>query len=169
MVERMNNKRIIHYTYDELNRLSSITYENGQRVPYSYDASGNINPKMITTDKQEEPLSGQEGIEVKSPDVSTPPLQARIPPPVSAQLPIQPPSPAGTVPPAPARKTPITNICPSCSFQIQLDARYCTHCGTALAPPSEPPQPQAAQRFCTHCGTALEAGKQFCTNCGQRI
>jgi|GEM_PF-6311911 len=30
------------YTYDELNRLTSVTYENGQKLTYTYDAGGNI-------------------------------------------------------------------------------------------------------------------------------
>jgi len=30
------------YTYDNLNRLISVTYDNGQKVIYTYDAGGNI-------------------------------------------------------------------------------------------------------------------------------
>lgn len=30
------------YTYDNLNRLTSVTYDNGQKITYTYDAGGNI-------------------------------------------------------------------------------------------------------------------------------
>ncbi|MFZ5597481.1 MAG: fibronectin type III domain-containing protein [Bacillota bacterium] len=31
-----------NYTYDNLNRLNSVTYENGQKITYTYDAAGNL-------------------------------------------------------------------------------------------------------------------------------
>lgn len=30
------------YTYDSLNRLTTVTYDNGQKITYSYDSGGNI-------------------------------------------------------------------------------------------------------------------------------
>lgn len=30
------------YTYDDLNRLTSVDYENGQTITYTYDAGGNL-------------------------------------------------------------------------------------------------------------------------------
>lgn len=36
------------YTYDALNRLITVTYENGQMVEYSYDAAGNMLSEKIT-------------------------------------------------------------------------------------------------------------------------
>jgi len=30
------------YTYDELNRIESVTYDNGQKIEYTYDAVGNV-------------------------------------------------------------------------------------------------------------------------------
>lgn len=39
------------YTYDALNRLTSVTYKNGQRIIYSYDRAGNmINVKSVILD-----------------------------------------------------------------------------------------------------------------------
>lgn len=39
------------YTYDALNRLTSVTYKNGQRIIYSYDRAGNvINVKYVVLD-----------------------------------------------------------------------------------------------------------------------
>jgi YD repeat-containing protein len=32
----------IQYTYDDLNRLTRVAYDNGGRITYSYDAAGNI-------------------------------------------------------------------------------------------------------------------------------
>ena len=51
----------IHYTYDELGRLTSVTYGNGQTNTYSYDSGGNVlqsthettnDPYIITTPQQ---------------------------------------------------------------------------------------------------------------------
>ncbi|MCL5290243.1 MAG: hypothetical protein M1489_04310 [Firmicutes bacterium] len=30
------------YTYDALNRLTSVTYQNGQKIVYTYDPGGNM-------------------------------------------------------------------------------------------------------------------------------
>jgi YD repeat-containing protein len=39
------------YTYDALNRLTSVTYKNGQRIIYSYDRGGNMtNVKYVLLD-----------------------------------------------------------------------------------------------------------------------
>ena len=43
----------VTYTYDDLNRLSSVDYDNGQQViTYSYDAAGNILCKSIAVTGQ---------------------------------------------------------------------------------------------------------------------
>ncbi len=39
------------YTYDELNRLKSVTYEDGSKVEYEYDANGNMKESRVY-DKQ---------------------------------------------------------------------------------------------------------------------
>jgi YD repeat-containing protein len=36
-----SNAETINYIYDELNRLIQVIYEDGRRVTYTYDASGN--------------------------------------------------------------------------------------------------------------------------------
>jgi len=36
------------YTYDDLNRLTSVTYENGVEIDYTYDAGGNIT-RIVTS------------------------------------------------------------------------------------------------------------------------
>jgi len=41
------------YTYDELNRLTQVAYDNGNRITYTYDAAGNITKvvRLSATDK----------------------------------------------------------------------------------------------------------------------
>ena len=36
------------YEYDSLNRLSSVSYDDGTKIVYSYDSSGNYSQKIIT-------------------------------------------------------------------------------------------------------------------------
>lgn len=38
----------VTYQYDNLNRLSRVTYDDGTRIIYSYDASGNRTRKVVT-------------------------------------------------------------------------------------------------------------------------
>ncbi len=39
----------VTYRYDSFGRLSSVTYENGARIAYQYDAGGNLLSTIITT------------------------------------------------------------------------------------------------------------------------
>ena len=47
--------------------------------------------------------------------------------------------------------------CPHCQTENPGGARFCFHCGAALAP------------RCTNCETELAAGAHFCMNCGQPV
>jgi class 3 adenylate cyclase len=47
--------------------------------------------------------------------------------------------------------------CPHCQTENPGGARFCFHCGAALAP------------RCTNCETELPAGAHFCMNCGQPV
>jgi class 3 adenylate cyclase len=47
--------------------------------------------------------------------------------------------------------------CPECQTENPTGARYCYHCGAALA------------IACTNCGTELPTGARFCLNCGQPV
>jgi uncharacterized protein RhaS with RHS repeats len=40
----------ITYTYDVLNRLKTVSYENGGSITYSYDATGNITALAVVPD-----------------------------------------------------------------------------------------------------------------------
>jgi YD repeat-containing protein len=37
----------VQYEYDSLNRLSRVTYENGDSITYEYDAAGNITNVVV--------------------------------------------------------------------------------------------------------------------------
>ncbi len=39
----------VNYTYDNLNRLMEVSYSNGVKVKYTYDALGNRTKKTVTT------------------------------------------------------------------------------------------------------------------------
>ena len=47
--------------------------------------------------------------------------------------------------------------CPHCQTENPAGARFCFHCGAALA------------SRCTNCETELHAGARFCMNCGQPV
>jgi YD repeat-containing protein len=36
------------YTYDSLNRLIQVVYDNGATIVYTYDAAGNCTSKQVT-------------------------------------------------------------------------------------------------------------------------
>jgi class 3 adenylate cyclase/tetratricopeptide (TPR) repeat protein len=48
-------------------------------------------------------------------------------------------------------------ICPNCQTLNPAGARFCFHCGAALA------------LTCRHCGASLQPGARFCHNCGQAV
>jgi class 3 adenylate cyclase/tetratricopeptide (TPR) repeat protein len=47
--------------------------------------------------------------------------------------------------------------CPNCQTRNPEGARFCYHCGAALA------------RTCRHCGAALQPDARFCHNCGRAV
>lgn len=48
----------VTYTYDNLNRLTSVTYKTGQKIAYTYDSGGNI---LSVTASTSEPVPLSEG------------------------------------------------------------------------------------------------------------
>lgn len=50
--------------------------------------------------------------------------------------------------------------CGSCSQSSPENAKFCIHCGAALAP---------AQAKCEGCGEALPKGARFCMACGKKV
>jgi membrane protease subunit (stomatin/prohibitin family) len=54
-----------------------------------------------------------------------------------------------------------TLICANCHAPNPPNAKFCSSCGTGMAPPKAP--------HCTQCGTAAGPGAKFCGNCGAAI
>ena len=64
--------------------------------------------------------------------------------------------------------------CPSCATDNPAGAKFCSSCGTSLAPPtvkcpSCSTDNPAGAKFCSSCGTSLAPAVQHCTNCGTEI
>ncbi len=55
--------------------------------------------------------------------------------------------------------------CAQCGAPLPAGARFCSHCGTAAAPP--PDTAPAEPAFCPACGTERRPGTHFCTVCGK--
>ena len=49
--------------------------------------------------------------------------------------------------------------CEQCGAPLHADARFCNHCGAALAKTKE----------CPGCGELNDPDARFCDNCGQQI
>jgi membrane protease subunit (stomatin/prohibitin family) len=64
--------------------------------------------------------------------------------------------------------------CPSCGTANAAEAKFCSSCGTTIAPPTvECPSCGTANvagaKFCSSCGTAMVAAPAHCTGCGLEI
>jgi membrane protease subunit (stomatin/prohibitin family) len=71
-------------------------------------------------------------------------------------------APSGPAPAAPpAAAGAATVACANCHAPNAPGAKFCSSCGTAIAPP------QATH--CTQCGTAAAPGAKFCANCGATL
>jgi hypothetical protein len=60
---------------------------------------------------------------------------------------------------AAASAPPGAPVCPSCGPRPEMDAVFCSTCGTGLQ----------AVSACAHCGTTLAADSRFCERCGSRV
>jgi YD repeat-containing protein len=125
------------YQYDEMDRLVSVTFENGRQIVYNYDAAGN----RVSTF----PFSVQEK------PISEPVLMGKmpLPPPV---YPV----------PQPALQT----TCPNCHAAVDPGARFCPQCAAPLTTQVQPSPPTPIKKFCPKCGKARQGSRQFCASCG---
>jgi hypothetical protein len=55
----------------------------------------------------------------------------------------------------------LPTACDECGFDVG-DAKFCPRCGTAAAPPAQPP-------YCYQCGSNPPPGAAFCHECGSRL
>ena len=124
-------KQSIKYTYDDLDRLTSVTYDNGQRIVYAYDAAGNRT--SVTIGKAGDELV----IEQKS-------AQRPVAPPIVPQ------SPGVTCTQCGASLDSSQKFCSECGAKVKPQEedkpRFCTNCGSPL---------DASTAFCTECGSRV--------------
>lgn len=59
-------------------------------------------------------------------------------------------------------------LCPRCQTQNPSTAKFCSSCGSSLAPPAPPAQAAAATRACANCKNAIPVDSKFCPVCGQK-
>jgi membrane protease subunit (stomatin/prohibitin family) len=96
----------------------------------------------------------------------------------------QPPPPGPPPPAAPgfagggggyaAQQAAATVACPSCQTANAQGAKFCSSCGTSLAPPTvscascQAPNPPTS-KFCASCGTSLAPAVAHCAKCGTEL
>jgi membrane protease subunit (stomatin/prohibitin family) len=73
-----------------------------------------------------------------------------------------------------AAQSQATAKCPNCQTDNPASAKFCSSCGTSLAPPAvkcpncAADNPEGA-KFCASCGTALGAAVAHCSQCGEEL
>lgn len=101
-----------------------------------------------------------------------------IPAPVAETPPPMPSAPAPSYAPAP-QAAPALNFanaptpgrtCEKCGHSNKENVKFCSGCGTPLAPPAPGAEPQKAPRkFCNKCGSKNENMGVFCETCGNNL
>ena len=56
--------------------------------------------------------------------------------------------------------------CPSCQNDVDIDVRYCSHCGYQFEVVVTPTVQEEVTRVCHQCGASLDDDGKFCTECG---
>jgi YD repeat-containing protein len=133
------------YTYDAENQLTSVTYENGIVVSYTYDKAGN---RLSVTSSD---MLGQ-----AAPVMETVP---REPKKITAKpLPVH---------------TSQQQLCRNCGTPMIPGNKFCSICGAPVNPavPAAPGAPAATQTpsVCPSCGSPIRAGIKFCGDCGRHL
>lgn len=62
-------------------------------------------------------------------------------------------------------------ICPNCKAEVDINAAFCSCCGTRMptqVPPAAPAAPAGAP-ICPNCGNVCAPGTRFCNQCGSKI
>jgi YD repeat-containing protein len=131
------------YTYDAENQVTSVTYEDGVVVSYTYDKAGN----RISVSR-----TGSAGPSV--PVMSTVQAEQR--------------SQTTTLPPSTAAQ----QLCGNCSTPVKPGKKFCSNCGAPVNTPAQPAPAAAVSQqspVCTTCGNPLKPGAKFCGKCGRKL
>jgi YD repeat-containing protein len=126
------------YTYDAENQLTSVTYEDGAVISYTYDKAGN---RISVT------RSGGAGPGV----------------PIMSSVQAEPPSQKTPLTPAPAAQ----QICGNCGTPIKPGKKFCSNCGAPVTAPA-PAVPASPPSVCPACGSPVRPGATFCAKCGRK-
>jgi YD repeat-containing protein len=122
------NQRTV-YTYNELNRLTSVTYATGTKIIYTYDPAGNMTSLTVG------PGTGKMPVEVKpvatvSKVVITCSKCGKIVPEDARFCPS-----CGNLVSAPAGPRPhaqVERLCPRCHRPVPAGKKFCTYDGTPI-------------------------------------
>lgn len=128
------------YTYDAENQVTSVTYEDGVIVSYTYDKAGN---RISVT------RSGSSGVFV----------------PLTGAGPAEPQPQTTTWPPAPAA----LQVCGNCGSPLTPGKKFCRNCGAPISAPLTPQTPVPSQPVCPTCGSPVRPGAKFCPKCGRKM
>jgi YD repeat-containing protein len=149
----MSVKQSVQYTFDELNRLSAVTYGSGGRIIYTYDPAGNPTSVTFSPTATEKPAVCTKCGHPLEPGKS---FCANC---GSRQV---------------SSAPPMERLCPTCSRIVPAGRKFCTADGTPVpevqsrttedmtrlvraAPP---------ERRCPKCNMVIPAGNKFCTEDG---
>ena len=131
------------YTYDAENQLTSVTYEDGVVISYTYDKAGNR--ISVTRSGSAVPV-----VPVTSTGLAEPRSQKTTIPPVAAAQ----------------------QLCVNCGTPVQPGKKFCSNCGAPVSAPA-PAAPVTAtplpSSVCTECGNPIKPGAKFCGKCGKRF
>lgn len=131
------------FTYDAENQLTSVTYEDGAVISYTYDKAGN---RISVTS------SGGAGPGV----------------PIMSSVQEEPQSQKTSITPIPATQ----QLCVNCSTPIKPGKKFCSNCGAPVSAPAPAAPVTAApltSSVCTACGNPIKPGTKFCGKCGKRF
>jgi YD repeat-containing protein len=130
------------YTYDAENQLTSVTYEDGVSISYTYDKAGNR-------------------ISVTRSGSAVPVV------PVTSAGPAEPRSQKTTIPPVAAAQ----QMCGNCGTPVTPGKKFCRNCGAPVSAPepAAPATPAPPQSVCATCGNPIRPGAKFCGKCGRKL